>query len=122
MVVAEVYTLPWYSDFPKLVIDRHTWAVQNGAMWQLLIWLGFFEIMTTPAVIQMVKGESSRQPGYFGLDPLNIGSKDPLMAQKEVKNGRLAMMAVSGAIHHAAITNQNLLEQLLSGNIKPPIF
>lgn len=104
------------------MIDRHTWGVQNGSMWQLLIWCSFFEIMTMPALIQMVKGESDRTPGYFGLDPLNVGSKDPLMAQKEVKNGRLAILAVSGAIHHAAITNQNLIEQLTAGNILVPIF
>lgn len=87
MIVAEVYHFPWYSDFPKLVIDRHNWGVHNGSMLQLLIWTSFFEIMTLPAVIQMVKGESDRQPGYFGLDPLKMGSKDPNMATKEVKVG-----------------------------------
>lgn len=31
------------------------------------------------------------------------------------------MVAVSGAIHHAAITNQNLLEQLTAGNVVPSL-
>lgn len=112
-----MYTLPWYSDAPRLVMDRHDWGVHNGSMLQILIWCSFFEIMTLPAVVQMIKGESDRQPGYFGLDPLGIMGKDSLAAQKEVKNGRLAMLAISGAIHHAAITNQNLVEQITAGNI-----
>lgn len=117
--MAELYTFPFYSDYPSLVIDRHNWGVHNGSMLQLLLWTSFFEIMTTPALIQMVKGESDRAPGYFGLDPLGIMKKDALVGQKEVKNGRLAMLAISGAIHHAAITNQNLIEQLATGNVLP---
>lgn len=120
-IVAELYTFPWYSNAPALWIDRHNWGVHNGSLLQVLVWTSFFEIMTLPALIQMVKGESDRQPGYFGFDPLGIMAKDPLAAQKEVKNGRLAMVAISGAIHHAAITNQNLVEQLLNGNIMPSI-
>lgn len=91
-VVSEFYTFPWYSDAPHLWIDRHDWGTHNGSLLQILIWCSFFEIMTMPAVIQMVRGQSDRQPGYFGLDPLGIMKKDPLAQQKEVKNGRLAMV------------------------------
>lgn len=122
LVVAEVYHFPWYADFPKLVIDRHNWGVHNGSMLQILIWCGFFEIMTAPALAQMVNGQSDREPGYFAFDPLGLG-KDPakLATYKvnEIKNGRLAMVAVSGAIHHAAITQQNLVEQVVAGNFVP---
>lgn len=56
------------------------------------------------------------------FDPLGL-AKDPskmaVFKVNEIKNGRLAMVAVSGAIHHAAITNQNLLEQLTAGNVLP---
>ena len=90
MITAELYTFPWYSDFPKLVIDRHDWAVQNGSMLQILIWTSFFEIMSTPAVIQMINGKNDRAPGYFGLDPLGVSKKDSAMATKEIKNGTLS--------------------------------
>lgn len=122
MIVAEVYHLPWYSQFPKLVINRHDWGVHNGSMIQILLWCGFFEIMTLPALVQMVNGQSDREPGNFCFDPLGLG-KDPsklaIYKVNEIKNGRLAMVAVSGAIHHAAITNQNMLEQVTSGNFIP---
>lgn len=122
MMAAEFYQFPWYKEFPHLVIDRHDWGVHNGSMLQLVIWLSFFEIMTMPAVIQMVNGQSDREPGYFGFDPLGLG-KDPtkLATYKvnEIKNGRLAMIAVSGAIHHAAVSHQNMFEQITSGAIIP---
>lgn len=109
-VVAELYTLPFFTDAPKLWIDRHTWGVHNGSMLQILIWCSFFEAMTTPAIIQMVKGESDRQPGYFGLDPLGIMEKDPLAAQKEVKNGRLAM--VSSVMCHGITSEMDMFVEV----------
>lgn len=122
VVVAEIYQFPWYQQYPHLVVDRHNWGVENGSLTQILLWCSFFEIMTLPAVTQMVKGESDRKPGDFKFDPLGLG-KDPVRMAvfklNEIKNGRLAMVAVSGAIHHAAITNQNLVEQLASGNVLP---
>eukprot|EP00177_Eucheuma_denticulatum_P002713 GFKZ01004878.1.p1 GENE.GFKZ01004878.1~~GFKZ01004878.1.p1 ORF type:complete len:218 (+),score=30.81 GFKZ01004878.1:201-854(+) len=121
-IVAELYQFPWYKDFPHLINDRHDWGVHNGSMLQLVIWLSFFEIMTTPAVVQMTNGQSDRMPGNFFFDPLGL-SKDPAKMAKyqtnEVKNGRLAMIAISGAIHHAYISKQNLIEQLTSGNVFP---
>ncbi|CDF40148.1 unnamed protein product [Chondrus crispus] len=122
MIVAEVYQFPWYKEYPHLVIDRHNWGVTNGSMLQLLIWISFWEIMTTPATIQMVNGQSDREPGYFGFDPLGLGKNpDKLATYKvnEIKNGRLAMIAVSGAIHHAAISQQNMFEQITSGGLLP---
>lgn len=120
LVVAELYTFPFYTDAPHLAINRHNWSVSNGSLTQILLWCSFFEIMTMPAVIQMVNGKSERAPGDFKFDPLGLG-KDPTKMNtfkvNEVKNGRLAMCAVSGAIHHAAITNQNLIEQITSGNV-----
>lgn len=122
MVVAEVYQFPFYQSAPHLVIRRHDWGVENGSLSQILLWCSFFEIMTLPAVTQMINGQSDRAPGDFKFDPLGL-AKDPAKMAKykvnEIKNGRLAMVAVSGAIHHAAITDQNLLEQITSGNILP---
>lgn len=124
LIVGELYSFPFYPDAPHIAIYRHNWGVTNGSLSQILLWSSFWEIMTTPAVVQMINGKSDREPGYFAFDPLSLG-KDPSKLAKyktnEIKNGRLAMVAVSGAIHHAAITQQNLLEQITSGNILPPL-
>lgn len=123
MIAAELYTFPFYANAPHLIVDRHDWGVQNGSMKQILLWCSFFEAMTLPAFTSMMQGDSTRAPGDYTFDPLGMGKSPAKMAVfkiNEVKNGRLAMCAVSGAIHHAIITKQNLFEQLTSGNIIPP--
>jgi hypothetical protein len=83
--VQEVYTFPFYTDAPTLFTQGHDWGTHNGSLLSVLIACSFFEAMTLPAVIQMVKGESDRQPGEFGLDFFKLGTNDKLMAQKEIK-------------------------------------
>lgn len=39
-------------------------------MWQLLFWISVAEIILSPTVINM--NEKDREPGDFGLDPLNV--------------------------------------------------
>lgn len=123
LMVAEVYQFPFYSNAPHVAIYRHNWAVSNGALAQILLWSSFFEIMTTRATLQTINGVSDRAPGDFKFDPLGLG-KDPakkaVYATNEIKNGRLAMIAVSGAIHHAALTKMNMFEQLTAANFFPP--
>jgi light-harvesting complex I chlorophyll a/b binding protein 4 len=58
-------------------------------------------------------------PGNYGWDAFGLmkegGAKNHYRVA-EIKNGRLAMLAIGGAIHHTLITNQSLLEQINSGN------
>lgn len=58
-------------------------------------------------------------PGNYGWDAFGLmkdgGSKNHYRIA-EVKNGRLAMCAIGGAIHHALITGQGLVEQINTGN------
>ena len=53
----------------------HDAAVKQGAMQQLLVWIGFFELFGFVAIVQMLQG-GDRLPGDFGFDPLNC-AKDP---------------------------------------------
>jgi len=88
-------------------IAAHDVALKYGAMNQLFLWLGLFEIFSTVAINQMINEESGREPGDFGLDPLGF-CKDPAMAAeyklKEITHCRLGMLAFSGMVTQAVLT------------------
>ena len=92
--------------------ELHDVAVKQGAMQQLLVWLGFIEIFGFVAIVQMLQG-GERQPGDFGFDPLNCGANEEALARRqlvELKNGRLAMIATAGMLHHYFITGKGPIE------------
>ncbi|EKX48559.1 Light-harvesting Chl a protein 5 [Guillardia theta CCMP2712] len=103
-----------YSSDLKLT-KLHDAALKTGTMGQMLFWLGSFEAISTAAVIQMLQG-SGRKPGDFGFDPLGLGKGGDRarLELAEIKNGRLAMIAFSGIIHHYFITGKGPIE-LITG-------
>mmetsp|Transcript_22557 Transcript_22557/g.59928 ORF Transcript_22557/g.59928 Transcript_22557/m.59928 type:complete len:241 (-) Transcript_22557:99-821(-) len=117
----ELVQFPMYKGAPTLVTQSHDFFAKTGTLGQIAIWASFFEIMTTPAVLQMLAG-SDRKPGEFCFDPLNF-SKSPEAAKRyelnELKNGRLAMIAVGGIIHQQWLTNMGPIEQLTKGKFLP---
>ena len=68
---------------PAKMTALHDVAVKQGAMQQLLVWLGFIEIFGFVAIVQMLQG-SERQPGDFGFDPLNCGANEQALARRQV--------------------------------------
>ena len=91
-------------------IAAHDAGVASGSMAQILLWVHFAEVIGTKAVIEMFEG-SGRQPGFFGFDPLkfSFGKSADVQrayAQKELQNGRLAMLAISGMLTQAVLTGK----------------
>jgi light-harvesting complex I chlorophyll a/b binding protein 4 len=65
-----------------------------------------------------------KEPGDFGFDPLGLGKgkSKKWMQTAEIKNGRLAMIAMGAFFHQNLLTNQGVIEQLKSHNFIPTTF
>lgn len=101
-----VYPLPEAYE-GLTAVTAHDALVKQGAMGQLLLWISLAEIISSIAVVQMLEG-SGRKPGNFGFDPLGFmkGPKDKVekLELQELTNGRLAMLAFSGMVTQAVLT------------------
>lgn len=89
-------------------VAAHDVALKYGAMNQLFIWIGLFEVFSAVGIFQMMYEGSGREPGDFKLDPLNYCSspeKTADMKLKEIVHCRLAMFAFSGMVTQAVLTD-----------------
>ena len=93
------------------IFEIHNAAVAKGSMGQILLWVGVIEMLAGwPAMMERVN-DPSAIPGDFKFDPLGLGKGDKFARKQlvEIKNGRLAMLAVSGIVHHTLITGKGPL-------------
>lgn len=92
-----------FEAIPR-VIDAHDALPQS--MIQIFGWISFLEACQWAAVANM--NGFDREPGNFGFDPLGLYPKDAAkqkeMQVKELKNGRLAMIAIGGMVAGAQVT------------------
>lgn len=106
-VVPEFVRIPGeqfsFQAIPK-VIDAHDALPES--MIQIFGWISFLEAVSFPALANM--NEFDRAPGDFGFDPLGLYPKDAAkqkeMQIKELKNGRLAMVAIGGMVAGSLVT------------------
>lgn len=99
-VPGEAYS---FEAIPK-VIDAHDALPQS--MIQIFGWISFLEACSFAALANM--NEFDRAPGDFGFDPIGLYPTDPAKQEEyklsELKNGRLAMIAIGGMVAGASIT------------------
>jgi len=106
-VVPEFIRIPGaaysFEAIPK-VIDAHDQLIYP--LQQIFIFISMVEACSLPAVAGL--GKYDREPGDFSFDPLGLYPTDPEKAKRmklaELKNGRLAMIALGGMIHGAIVT------------------
>jgi hypothetical protein len=112
-VVQQYVTLPGYTH-----VDDSNLAptvVGASAMFQIIMWMGVLEFWTNKGNVTMetMFEDPDRVPGDLGFDPMGLAvgksqEEKDAMALKELKNGRLAMLAIGGMIHHNWVTGDAL--------------
>mmetsp|Transcript_835 Transcript_835/g.1772 ORF Transcript_835/g.1772 Transcript_835/m.1772 type:complete len:200 (-) Transcript_835:290-889(-) len=112
-VMQQYWTIPGYDH-----VDDSNMApgiVGASAMLQIVFWMGVLEFWTNKGNVTMetMFSDPDREPGNLGFDPMGLAvgkTEDEMndMKLKELKNGRLAMLAIGGMIHHNWITGDAL--------------
>ena len=109
MVVPEFVRIPGeqfsFESIPR-VIDAHDKLPDS--MSQIFLWISLIEACSLPALAGLGNEKFDRAPGDFSFDPLGLFPTDPEkqkeMQLAELKNGRLAMIAIGGMVAGASVT------------------
>lgn len=114
MIFPEFYHLPnaAYSQTNPLAAVP---SVGFAPVAQILLFMVVLEAIS----YQKINYNPSAPAGDFGFDPLGLAKNESArkrFALSEVKNGRLAMIACGGMIHHALITHQGPITQIQQGH------
>lgn len=105
------FKIPMFQDVDVTSATAHDTFVEQGSMGLIALAAATFEMVSYLGVSEMLQG-SGREPGDFGLDPLQFlkGKSEEeikMMKMKELKNGRLAMFAIGGAVTQAVLTGHD---------------
>lgn len=96
------FRVPYAPEVGSLA--AHDAAIEKGPMFGLLVVISLFEIVTgIPKVLQLMNDPDAAPPGDYKFDPLGFGGS-PDLQEKELSNGRLAMMAFSGIVTQSVLT------------------
>lgn len=111
--VQQFATIPGYQH-----VDDSNLAptvVGVSAMLQIVFWMGVLEFWTNKGNVTMetMFSDPARVPGNLGFDPMGLGAgkseeEYAKLQLNEIKNGRLAMLAIGGMIHHNWVTGEPL--------------
>merc|ERR1712241_1397812 len=96
------------EPFQVSTLEAHDAMVKFGAMPQMLAWIGYAELFGFLAIIAMMEGKTDRKPGDFYLRwfyPTDEKGQYE-MQMKELRNGRLAMLAYGGIVTSAVLTQE----------------
>jgi len=90
---------------PKVLsLYAHDACVEKGPMLGLLIPLAAIEVLAgIPKAFQLLNDTDEAPGGDYKFDPICFGGSADLQ-EKELANGRLAMMAFSGTVTQATLT------------------
>ena len=109
----EFWTIPGYTHVDDSNLGPT--VVGASAMLQIVVWMGVLEFWTNKGNVTMetMFQDPDRVPGELGFDPMGLAvgktaEEKELMQFKEIKNGRLAMLAIGGMIHHNWVTGDAL--------------
>jgi light-harvesting complex I chlorophyll a/b binding protein 4 len=85
-------------------------AAGLSSMLQIVFYIGVLEWWTNKGNVTMdtMFSDPARVPGNLGFDPMGIGKNVGMsekMQLKEIVNGRLAMLAIGGMIHHNIVVD-----------------
>eukprot|EP00584_Thalassiosira_punctigera_P006038 CAMPEP_0172545228 /NCGR_PEP_ID=MMETSP1067-20121228/15188_1 /TAXON_ID=265564 ORGANISM="Thalassiosira punctigera, Strain Tpunct2005C2" /NCGR_SAMPLE_ID=MMETSP1067 /ASSEMBLY_ACC=CAM_ASM_000444 /LENGTH=201 /DNA_ID=CAMNT_0013331931 /DNA_START=106 /DNA_END=711 /DNA_ORIENTATION=- len=114
-VTSQFYTLPMFTDLHQDDSNAVPSAIGMSAMMQIVFFAGAEEWRTNNGKITMENmfEDPARVPGDlgWGTDRLIGKSEEEINKLKlqEIKNGRLAMLAIGGMIHHNFVTGEPLL-------------
>lgn len=112
-IVQDLYTFPFMNKWYKgeKMWGLHEAAIKSGALWQVLFFVGLLEI---PFLLNLRNGQVDGT-GDLGFDPLGLKDDPEAYARRqltEVKNGRLAMIAIGGMTHHYFLTGKGPIQFL----------
>lgn len=85
-----------FDSIPK-TIEAHDALLKTGPMYQLVLWIGLWDLLITAPSVQAM-GNGEREPGDYGLMFFAPATKEGFDTKRtaELLNGRLAMIAVGG--------------------------